>query len=228
MGRMSSEPAIQEVEVDDEPILATIVPPAPPQWQFGIKSLLGLMAVCGVLFALMRYLTVFGGMLTAVGLCFLALAVLLLGAVLFVRSRSALMERLDYVGIRLVVAITILLIGTILAGGGAAVAYTVGNVWTAMELEKDFGIRTLRSEVYDANRSYGALTILVVFPGSDAQKAGIRAGEVIVIMDGTIDEFYANMQQNRGQPFTLHVASAPVAGSIDKNPPRSIQIIVPK
>ncbi|HUE72439.1 MAG TPA: hypothetical protein VMP01_16260 [Pirellulaceae bacterium] len=213
---------------DDEPILATIVPPAPSPWQFGIRSLLGLMAVCGVQFALMRYLTVFGGLVAAVGLCFLALAVLLLWAVLFVRSRSPLMDRLDYVGIRLVVGITVLLVGTILAGGGTAVAYTVGSLWTAMELEKDFGIRTVRSEVWDEKRTYRALKIVFVYPGSDAAKANIRSGEVIVIMDGTVDQFYENMQQKRGQQIGINVAAAPVGGSIEKNPPRSITITVPK
>ena len=222
-----SLPETTAAPLSDEPILATIVPPAPSPWQFGLKSLLGLMAVCGVQFALMRYLTVFGGLLAAVGLCFLALAVLLAWAVFFVRSRSSLMEKLDYVGIRLVVAIAILLVGTTIAGGGAAVAYTVGNVWKAMELEKDFGIRTLRAEVWDGKRTYRALKILVVLPGSDAQKAGIRSGEVIV-MDGTIDDFYENMHQNRGKPFTINVSAAPVAGSIEKNPPRSITITVPK
>lgn len=222
----TSLPETSAVPVHDEPILATIVPPAPSPWQFGLKTLLGLMAVCSVQFALMSYLTVFGGLLAAIGLCFLALAVLLAWAVLFVRSRSSLMDRLDFIGIRLVIAITVLLIGTILAGGGTAVAYTVGTIWTAMELEKDLGIRTLRSEVSDADRSYRALTILMVYPGSNAQKAGIRSGEVIVI-DGTIDEFYKRLEANRGASWTLQVAAPPVGGSIEKNPPRSVTIQVP-
>ncbi len=222
-----SLPEATSAPPDDEPILAVIVPAAPPQWQFGIRSLLGLMAVCGVQFAMMRYLTVFWGMLAAVGLCFLALAVLLLWAVLFVRSRSPLMERLDFVGIRLVVAIAILLVGTILAGGGTAVAYNVGQVWTAMELEKDLGIRTLRGQVWDGKRTYNALNILVVFPGSTAQLAGIQRGEVIVI-DGTVDDFYESLELKRGGTYNIDVAAAPVGGSIEKNPRRSVTITVPK
>ena len=222
-----SLPEATSAPPDDEPILAVIVPPTPPQWQFGIRSLLGLMAVCGVQFAMMRYLTVFWGMLAAVGVCFLALAVLLLWAVLFVRSRSPLMERLDFVGIRLVVAIAILLVGTILAGGGTAVAYNVGQVWTAMELEKDLGIRTLRGQVWDGKRTYNALNILVVFPGSTAQLAGIQRGEVIVI-DGTVDDFYESLELKRGGTYNIDVAAAPVGGSIEKNPRRSVTITVPK
>jgi hypothetical protein len=211
---------------DDEPVLATIVPPTPSPWQFGLKSLLGLMVVCSVQFALMSYLNVFWGLLTGVGLCFAALAILLLWAVLFVRSRSSLMERLDFVGIRLVVGIAVLLVGTILAGGGTAVAYVVGNMWMAMDLEKDFGIRTRAASLgREANlpRSENPHCL----PGSDAQLAGIQQGEVIVI-DGTIDEFYENMQQNRGKQLDINVAAAPVGGSIEKTPRRTVTITVPK
>ncbi len=212
---------------DDEPILATIVPPAPSPWQFGLKTLLGLMVVCSVQFALMSYLTVFGGLVAAIVICFAALGVLLLWAVLFVRSRSTLMERLDFVGIRLVVGITVLMVGTILAGGGAAVAYTVGRMWTAMELEKDLGMRTLRTQVWDGKRPYNALKIVFVLPGSDALKAGLSSGEVIVI-DGTIDDFYEQLEQKRGKTFSINVAANPVAGSIEKSPPRSVTLMVPK
>ena len=222
-----SLPETTAAHPDDEPILATIVPPAPSPWQFGMKSLLGLMVVCSVQFALMSYLTVLGGLAVSVGLCFLALNVLLVWAVFFVKSRSALMERLDFVGIRLVLAITVLVIGTIIAASGTAVYYSVGNMWMAMELEKDFGIRTVRGEVWDGKQTYRALSILFVYPGSDAAKAGIKRSEVIVI-DGTIDQFYENMQQKRGQSFTLNVAPPPIAGSIEKNPPRTVTIMVPK
>jgi len=222
---MSGEPSTQQV--DDEPIVATVVPPAPSKWQFGLKSLLGLMAVCCVQFALMSYLGVMGGLGVAILICVAGLAVLLLVAILFVPSRTQTMERLDFVGIRLVVGIAILLVGTILAGGGTAVYYSVGGMWMAMDLEKDLGIRTLRSEVWDGKQTNRALKIVVVFPGSDAAQAGIQSGEVIVI-PSTIDEFYENMHQNRGKSFNLDVAATPVGGSIEKSPRRTVSIIVPK
>ena len=211
----------------DEPILATVVPPAPSPWQFGLKSLLGLMAVCSVQFALMSYLTVFGGLLAAVGLCFAALAILLLWAVLFVRSRSSLMERLDFIGIRLVVGIAVLLVGTILAGGGKAVAYVVGNMWTAMDLEKDLGLRTMRSDVSDGKKTSNVLRIVLVLPGSDADKAGLKSGEVIVLEE-TVDEFYQRLAENRGKRVDLHVSGPPVGGSINNVPQRQVPIVVPK
>jgi hypothetical protein len=222
-----SHPEATSAPPDDEPVLATIVPPAPTRWQFGLKSLFGLIVACSVLFALMSYLKVFWGLLAAVGLCFVALAVLLLWAVLFVPSRSSLMERLDYFGIRLVVGIAILFVGTILAGGGTAVYDSVNRTWMAMELESDFGIRTMRSEVWDGKQTYRALKIVVVFPGSYASKVGIQPGEVIVI-PGTIDQFYENLEQKRGQSMDIDIAAPPVGGSIEKSPPRRISITVPK
>src|SRR5687768_4760139 len=181
----------------ESPILATVVAPAPSPWQFGLKTLLGLMVVCSVQFALMSYFTVFGGLVAAMVFCFLALAILLLWAVLFVRSRSTLMERLDFIGIRLVVGITVLLIGTVLAGGGTAVLYGVTELRTAMALESDIGIRTLRTDVWDSKSSRRALRIVMVVPGSNADKAGLKIGEVI-LLEETVSEFYQRLEENRG------------------------------
>jgi hypothetical protein len=96
-----------------------------------------------------------------------------------------------------------------------------------MELETDLGIRTLRGQVWDGKRTYNALNILVVFPGSTAQLAGIQRGEVIVI-DGTVDDFYESLELKRGGTYNIDVAAAPVGGSIEKNPRRSVTITVPK
>lgn len=224
---MSSDESAATVATDDEPVLATVVPAAPAPWQFGLKALLGLMVVCSVQFALMSYLTVFGGLIAALVICGVALAGILLTAVLFVPSRTRLMERLDYVGIRLVVGITVLLVGTILAGGGTAIVYTVGEMRTAMILEQKVGMRTLRTEVWDGKGTHNALRILVVFPGSEAEKAGLKAGEVIVL-EGTASEFYQRMQESRGKTYDFNVSGNPVGGSIEKIPQRRVTINVPK
>lgn len=210
----------------EPPILATVVAPAPSPWQFGLKTLLGLMVVCSVQFALMSYFTVFGGLVAAMVFCFVALAILLLWAVLFVRSRSTLMERLDFIGIRLVVGITVLLIGTVLAGGGTAVLYGVTELQTAMALESDIGIRTLRTEVWDSKGTRRALRIVMVVPGGNASKAGLAIGEVILV-DGTVTQFYENLEKNRGGAFSINVTTSPVGGSIEGNPRRSVTIAVP-
>ena len=78
-----------------EPVVATIIPPAPSPWQFGLKALLGLMAVCCVQFALMNYLTVVGGLIAGLVVCLAALTVLMVIAVCLIGRRSPLMEKLD-------------------------------------------------------------------------------------------------------------------------------------
>jgi len=45
-----------------DPVTAAVVPAPHSPWQFGLKAFLGLIAVCCVQFALMKYLTVLGGL----------------------------------------------------------------------------------------------------------------------------------------------------------------------
>lgn len=229
-GGMSTEPAVTEQamrQTDDEPILATVVPPAPSPWQFGLKALMGLMVVCSVQFALMSYVGVMAGLGVAIALCGAALAIILLVAIVFVPSRTPLMERLDFVGIRLVVAITILLVGTILAGGGTAVLYSVTEMRTAVNLETDLGMATRRIEVWDSKGTHNALKIMVVVPGSQADRAGLKIGEVVVV-EGTVSDFYQRMQENRGKTYTLNVCGPAVGGSIENLPQRQVTVPVPK
>jgi hypothetical protein len=137
------------------------------------------------------------------------------------------MEKLDYVGIRLVVAITVLLIGTVIAGGGVAIYETVSDLHRAMTLEQKLGIRTVRIDVWDDTRSYQALKILLVYNGSVASNANLRTGEVVVL-EGTVTEFYQRLDENRGRAFSFTVAGPPVGGSIEKAPRRQVTIVVPK
>ena len=212
---------------DDEPILATVVPPPPSPWQFGLKALMGLMVVCSVQFALMSYLGVMTGLIVALALCGIALALILLVAILFVPSRTSLMDRLDFVGIRLVLAITILLVGSVLAGGGTAVFYSVGEIRLAVNLESDLGMATRKIQVWDSKGTHNALRIMVVVPGSHADRAGLKIGEVIVI-DGTVSDFYQRMEENRGKQYSFNVSGTPVAGSIENLPQRQVTVTVPK
>jgi hypothetical protein len=217
----------QVADTLDEPILATVVPPPPSPWQFGLKALMGLMVVCSVQFALMSYVGVMAGLGVAIALCGTALAVILLMAVVFVPSRTPLMERLDFIGIRLVVAITILLVGTILAGGGTAVFYAVTEIRTAVNLESDLGLATRRIEVWDSKGTHHALKVMVVVPGSQADRAGLKIGEVIVVQ-GTVSDFYQRMQESRGNQYSFNVAGPPVGGSIENLPKRQVTVMVPK
>lgn len=208
------------------PVLATVVPPAPSPWQFGLKALLGLMAVCCVQFALMRYLTVVGGLVFGLGLCLAALGVMMVTAVCLVGRRSPLMEKLDYYGIRLVMAISVLFLGTLFAGGGTAAWYVASEMQLAILLETDLGIRTRSIQVYDSKSSHNALLIMTVSSGGVGDLAGLRKGEVIYF-DETQSDFYHRLAENRGKPTDINVAIGATSGSLDSCPKRAVTITLP-
>lgn len=229
---MNSDNAIAEASPQSaplpEPVLATIIPPPPSPWQFGLKAMLGLMAVCSVQFAIMSYVGVLWGLVLGIATCFTILAGVLFTAVCLVSGRSPLMERLDFIGIRLVVGITVLFLGTIIAGGGTGVYYYINETRTALQLEADLGIRTLRTQVYDAAnpRTYNGLRLVLIIPAGVADRGGMRRDEVIYF-EGTTSEFFHMLEQNRGKPVTLNVASGTSTNSLDKCPKRQITLTVP-
>jgi hypothetical protein len=209
-----------------QPVVATVVPLAPSPWQFGLKALLGLMAVCCVQFALMRYLTVVGGFALGLALCVAALAVMMFVAVCLAGRRSPLLAKLDYVGIRLVLAITILFLGTLFAGGGTTAWYVAGEMQLAILLETDLGIRTRSIQVYDSKSSHNALLIMTVTSGGVGDLAGLRRGEVIYF-DETQSGFYRRLAESRGQPTDINVAIGATSGSLDNCPKRAVTITLP-
>lgn len=225
-----SEPLIvatpPEKPAPKAPVLATVVPPAPSPWQFGLKALLGLMAVCSVQFALMRYLTVVGGLVFGLGLCLAALTVMMLVAVCLAGRRSPLMAKLDYYGIRLVLAISFLFLGTLFAGGGTTAWYVASEMRLAILLETDLGVRTRSIQVYDSKTSHNALLIMTVSSGGVGDLAGLRKGEVIYF-DETQSDFYHRLDENRGKPTDINVAIGATSGSLDSCPKRAVTITLP-
>jgi hypothetical protein len=70
------------------------------------------------------------------------------------------MEKLDYYGIRLVLAMVVLFLGTLFAGGGTAAWYVASEMQLAVLLETDLGIRTRSIQVYDKKGTYNALHVM--------------------------------------------------------------------
>jgi hypothetical protein len=210
-----------------EPVVATVVRPGPSPWQFGLKALLGLMAVCCVQFAMMRYLGVPGGLGVSLGICVVAFACMMFTAVCLIGSRSPLMEKLDSYGIRLVLAMVVLALGTLFAGGGTTAWYVASEMQLALTLETDLGIRTRSTEVYDTKKGrYNALYIMTISSGSVADRAGIRKGEVIYF-DETQSSFYHRLADNRGKPVDVNIAIGATSGSLDSCPKRAVTITLP-
>lgn len=209
-----------------EPIVATVVRPGPSPWQFGLKALLGLMAVCCVQFTMMRYLGALGGLGVSLGICGVAFACMMFTAVCLIGSRSPLMEKLDYYGIRLVLAMVVLFLGTLFAGGGTTAWYVASEMQLAVLLETDLGIRTRSIQVYDKKGTYNALHVMAISSGGVADRAGIRKGEVIYF-DETQSSFYHRLADNRGKPVDVNVAIGATSGSLDSCPKRAVTITLP-
>lgn len=209
-----------------EPVLATIVPPPPSTWQFGLRAMLALMAVCCVQFAVMNYVGPFWGLVVGLAACLAALTVMLFAAVCIFSSRSPLMEHFDYYAIRLVVAITILFLGTILAGGGTAAWYVLSELRLSVQLETSLGMRTRAIQVYDNAGAKNGLLIMTVASGGIADRAGLRRDEVIYF-DETQSDFYRRLAQNRGKPVDLNVAIGAASAPLDSCPKRSVTVTLP-
>jgi hypothetical protein len=210
-----------------EPVVATIIPPAPSPWQFDLRAMLGLIAVCCLQFAVMNYVGVFWGFFIGMGFCVIAFAAMMLAAVFLIGSRSPLMEKLDFYGIRLVLAITVLFLGTLFAGGGTAAWYVATEMQLAVTLETELGLRTRSIQVYD-NKGvlYNALMIMTVSSGGVADRAGLRTGEVIYF-DETQSDFYRRLDENRGQTVDVNVAIGAASASLDSCPKRSVTLAIP-
>ena len=209
-----------------DPVTAAVVPSPHSPWQFGLRAFLGLIAVCCVQFALMKYLTVLGGLGLSLGLCLAALAIMMFTAVCVVGSRSPVLEKMDYYGIRLVLAIAILFLGTLFSGGGMAAWLVASEMQLAVNLETELGIRTRSIQIYDKKGTYNALHVLNVTSGGVADKAGIRKGEVIYF-DDTQSAFYHRLADNRGKPVDVNVAIGATSGSLDTCPKRAVTITLP-
>ena len=188
--------------------------------------MLGLIGVCCLQFAVMNYVGVFGGFLVGMSVCVFAFAVMMLIAVFLIGSRSPLMEKLDYYGIRLVMAISVLFLGTIFAGGGTAAWYVLTEMQLAVTLETKLGLRTRSVQVYDSNSRHNALLIMTVSSGGVADRAGLRTGEVIYF-DETQSDFYHRLDKNRGQSVDVNVAIGATSASLDTCPKRAVTLALP-
>jgi hypothetical protein len=210
-----------------EPITAEIVPPAPSPWRFGLKALLGLMAVCSVQFAAMNYLGPLWGLLIGLAACFAAFSVIVLGGMVLQGERTKWLAQLDAIVVRLMLAIVVLLLGTILAGGGTA-AYQV-YVRLSMEraVEQNLGLGLAHVQIVHENRVVRALQITSITDGGVAHQAGLQTGEVIVV-ETTIDELIELLHASRGKEVDINVATAAAMNTALENcPQRSVTLPVP-
>ena len=210
-----------------EPVLAELVPPTPPPWRFGMRAILALMVVCSVQFALMNWFGVINGLLLAIALCFLAFSGVFVVAVLLVRGNSVWLERLDQVGIRLVIAMVVLIIGTVLAGGGKVGVDQVTRMVVRRAMQKDLGLSTERVYVTANNNPLFALEVTSVKSGGVADRAGLRKTDVILVQDGQVDNFYLELNRLRGKDVSLNVAGKAAHQPLEKCQQWQVSLPIP-
>jgi hypothetical protein len=210
-----------------EPVVAEVVPPTPPPWRFGLRAMMALMVVCSAQFAMMNWFGVINGMLLATALCFLAFTGVFIVAVLLVRGNSVWLDRLDQIGIRLVIAMVVLIIGTVLAGGGKVALDQITTVVIRRELQKDLGLTTQHVYVIDNNNPRSALEITHVKSGGVADKAGLRETDVIIVQDGMTDRFYLDLNQLRGKDVDLHIAGKAAHQPLEKCTQWDVTVPIP-
>jgi hypothetical protein len=225
---MSAEVPLRTDEpLAPEPVVAELVPPTSPPWRFGMRALIALMAVCSVQFALMNWFGVIHGLLLGFGLCFVAFAGVFAVAVLLVRGNSVWLERLDLIGIRLVIAMVVLIIGTVLAGGGKIGVDEITRMVVRRSVQNDLGLSTQRVYVLDNNNPLFALEVTNVTSGGVADRAGLRVTDVILVQDGEIDNFYLELNRLRGKQVALNVAGQAANQPLEKCQQWQVSLPIP-
>jgi hypothetical protein len=210
----------------DLPITAEIVPPPSP-FRFGLRALMGLMVVCSLQFALMSYLTVLPGLIVGTLLCMTAFAVVLLTGLIAGRRNDRLLERLDAISIRLVLATFVLCIGTMFAGGGVMAYQYFVETRTALGMDRELGLLVRRIKIVRNSREAHGLQVLTVFPGGIGDQAGLKTGDVI-LPSGTVVEHYQTLENNRGRQVDLHVAFGADLAPVEDCPQRAVPVVVPR
>ena len=209
-------------------------PPAVHPLRFGMKALLAAMAVCCGQFAFMFYVGALPGLLLTATLCGAGLAALLFGP-LFLRrtSRAAWVGRLDGVAIRLALAIAMLLVGAMLAGGGLALHDQFQWLRLARKVHQHLGFSARREdlETEDNGLQIGrdAIHIRSVTPGGAFHQAGFQQGDVI-LSDLSPHEYYQMLDENRGGTISVQVAGGAVGSvltPVEDCPQRTLDLQIP-
>lgn len=226
MSRVEATHPIAELPAG-EPITAEIVPPAPSPWRFGLKALLGLMVVCSVQFAAMNRFGVLWGLLFGLAVCFVAFSVIVLGGMALQGERTKWLAQLDAIVVRLMIAIVVLLLGTIMAGGGTAAYQVYARLSRERAVEQNLGLSLKHVQVVKENHVVSALQVTAIADGGVAHQAGLQMGEVIVV-ETTIDELIELLSASSGKEVDVNVATAAAMNTALENcPQRSVTLPVP-
>ena len=217
----------------DELIDAELVPDPPSPLAFGMKAMFGLMAISAVQFALMSYLGPFIGLLAGVGLCVLAMGVLMVTSVILgLKPGQERMEQMDRLAIRMAVGLVVLFFGTILAGGGQMIYMSLDDARFHWRMQSDLGIAYSRKTLYDFEEetNVNVLELTDITIGGPFDQAGVQKGDLI-LLDTTADDFLQKLDDLRGQSIDIPIANYKAssgASEIDEATKRPVTVHLPE
>lgn len=212
------------------PLVAEVVsePQDAPRFRFGLRAMLALVAICGLQFALMSYLGSFWGLLSGLGLCWVLLGVLLVMAmVLHRRKHQPFMNHLNRWAIPVTLAIVILSVSVMGAGGGWAVYDVMTRVRMESRLKDDLGFRSTRTYVIRDAVMVDAILVRSVTRGGPFESAGVKKGDVIIV-EGSANDFFEILEENRGGTVTITVAADAQYQDVKNCVARQVEVPVPK
>jgi hypothetical protein len=204
--------------------VARVVPQ--PAWRFGLRALLGLMAVCCVQFAAMNYFGVLGGLVAGMFVCIVLFGAIFLVGMSLTGARASLLPQLDAIIVRLMVALVVLVVGSIMAGGGTAAWYVLARWQIERIVEQKLGMAFQKAPLNRNNQHVWGLHITSVEDGGVAHQAGLKIDEVIVV-EGTVEEYVKLLYDNRGKQVDVNVATGALMQSVQNCPQRSVTLPIP-
>jgi hypothetical protein len=210
-----------------EPITAKLVPPPPSPWRFGLKALLGLMAVCSVQFAAMSYLGVLAGFVAGVVVCFAAFTAIIVVGPFLTGQQARLVPQLDVVIVRLMLAIVILIFGSIMAGGGTAAWHVLARIQTERLIEQKLGLSLSPVMIDHHQHTETGLLIESLTNGGVAHQAGLQKNDVVLV-EGTVTEYLQTLYENRGKEVNINVATGALTKSVESCPQRTVTLVIPR
>ena len=186
-----------------------------------------MMACCGVQFALMSYIGTMWGLIVGIFLCLGVFSVVLVvGIAIATGNPSKSVNRLDNLAIQLTLAIVILFISVIFAGGGMAIYQVVIQTRLKSQLQHDLGVSFDTTYVRKEQGFEPALEVNSVTPGGLAEQAGFQTGDVIV-SDSQPREYLRILDENRGSEINVTLAAVSGNQPVDKAPQRQVTVMIP-
>jgi hypothetical protein len=155
----------------------------------------------------MSYLGVFVGLLVGGAICLVGFSLVLLIGMLIQHSAQANHVRLlDGLIVWLMLAFVAIVVGTMLAGGGAIVVQVIERGQSEAWLRTQVGLSVQQTPVSMGSDSRMVLEIIAVFPGSPADAAELKRGDYLVTFESTGDLLRV-LQNHRGKTLDLEIGA---------------------